>query len=263
MTTGIREQEQVQTAEIDLEELGHLVGVPIKVRPWWGSHRGQKYLRWSGVTTIAPWYRTWQCSAQHDYYSPTIPRVDGRVIVVYDGPCNKKWGKRTHKHRQGFRVLSVQTSAILIEVTSGTERITRSARFILGVDDKRPYVAEVGRVIDIDGAFEYLKPIEVVRAERNGLEVKRQGDWFFIPVRRVEKTLVEFQRHNMVGKALYSFPFPPSPTRHYAEEIVHSSYCRHLVRGRVSSPDHTDLVLESWHVAVRNRAIRRNGNGLD
>lgn len=42
MATEIKEKVQVE--QIDLEELGEMIGVPIKVRPWWGSLRGQKWL---------------------------------------------------------------------------------------------------------------------------------------------------------------------------------------------------------------------------
>lgn len=268
MTTEIREKVQVEIArEIDLEELGQLIGVPIKVRPWWGSHRGYKYFRFSSgrADEITPWYRKWQCpTTGGDYYAPTAPRVEGKAIVVYVGRCGVKWGKRTHKHSQWVNILSVEPGASLVEVFAGSDRYSHSRRFILGVDGKRPYVAQVGRVSSLHEAFEFLKPPMVIRAEQNGLEVKRQGDWFFVPRNNPPNPSDrEFAIGPRRGKALYAFPYPPRPTRHYAEEIMQSSYCTHAVRGRVASPHHGTLVLEGWHTAIRNRAIRPGGNGAD
>lgn len=273
MTTQIIDK--VEAREIDLEELGEMIGVPIKVRPWWGSRRGQKWLEpWFGrrEREISPFYRHWGCSAGfYDYYTGTPPRVVGKVIVVYEGPCGKKWGGRCHKHRQEVRVISVGQGAMLVETHTGTEAQTRTRQYILGVDGRRPYVAEVWKCSTLKEAFEYLKPLNVQWAEAKGLEVKRQGDWFFIPIpkRPVERNIEnpeggEFrcrQALAMRGKALYAFPHPLSPTRHYAEEIMHSAYCVHVVRGIISSPDHEDLVLDGWHRAVRNRAIRRDEQG--
>lgn len=236
---------------IDLEELGAALGVPVKVRPWWGSCRGDKSF----------WYRQWFCSARGDYYSRTPPRVVGRVIVVHVGRCGVKWGDSTHKHRQWVNVVSVQRGAMLLEICvgAGPDGYHQSSRFLIGVDGARPYVVHVGRLDSVEEAFQWLKPAEVIRAERLGLDVKRQGEWFFIPSTEPKRSLLEFQYNGMEGHALYSFPYPPRPTRHYAEEIVHSAHCQHRVRGRVHSPDHEDLVLEDWHTAVQNTTRDRHG----
>lgn len=260
--TTVKQEGEVEVREIDLEELGRMVGVPIRVKPWWGSHRARKWVRGRNhEPVVSNYYREWRCPAI-GYYTPTPPRVQGNTIIVYEGPCLKQWGKRHHKHRQWVVVLSVEPSAILIEVNQGTDACTHSDWFILGVDDRRPYVAEVGGVNTVQEAFDWLKPRLVLEAEEQGLEVKRQGDWFFIPIGKLPNLdHYEFEQVPHFRRDRHELYWPtwaPRPTRHYAEEIIHSQFAQHLVRGIIASPDHPDLVLEEWHQAVRNRAIRRD-----
>lgn len=47
-----------------------------------------------------------------------------------------------------------------------------------------PFVAQIPvPVKTIEQAYQALKPAEVLKAERRGLKVQRQGEWFFIPVK--------------------------------------------------------------------------------
>ena len=41
MVTTVETKEQVGAAAPTLEELGAELGIPIKVRPWWGSRRAR------------------------------------------------------------------------------------------------------------------------------------------------------------------------------------------------------------------------------
>jgi len=119
-----------------------------------------------------------------------------------------------------------------------------------------------------------------------GLEVKRQGDWFFIPLSGEPKQ--EEPQRNLVtswGEVPWTNPRLQRRvcysevdlvygvrTRHRGELVVYNSfvglpYLAPIVKGRVYAPDHDDLYLESWHIGVRNKTStggrRENARGQD
>src|SRR5262249_7796591 len=55
--------------------------------------------------------------------------------------------------------------------------------YLCSMDEGSYFVSQLyRRVRSVADAFASLNPREVVAAEEAGLEVKRQGEWFFIPV---------------------------------------------------------------------------------
>lgn len=58
----------------------------------------------------------------------------------------------------------------------------KSKYYLCGLDDGSYFVCELtGRPRSCEHAYEMLKPREVKKAEAEGVEVLRQGEWFFVP----------------------------------------------------------------------------------
>lgn len=169
-----------------------------------------------------------------------------------------------------LEILDKGESALLVRF--GSELGTQ--HFIFGKDGARgqPFVTQVGRKVrTLDDAFDGLKPKIVKEAIAQGLDVKRQGDWFFIPVKEpaskcsfsprcywTADRIVIAKPHPQVLYFGYSF----NETRHTVTgEIIFRATGQHYVRGTVHAPDHPDLVLRGnnvnngWFLAVRRNSL--------
>ena len=150
-------------------------------------------------------------------------------------------------------------------------------RFLVGQDSTYlapPFVTQVfNRTQTVQEGFDSLMPKAVREAIGQGLDVKRQGDWFFVPCPRPPakppglmwaaylkerlgdafdpKVLYSNQtptRHRVQGYSFYGYP------GYLAGEVVYRVDSRHAVRGIVQAPDHPDLRLDEWHRAIRQRS---------
>ena len=261
---------EVQIAEVEsrpltLRELGERLGIPIVVRKWWGSRR--EYTLDRGLQ----WY--WACPGGYTFNQSKRPEIQKGVVVFWEGAC----GKMRHNHRQIVEVIDSGEHALLAHVSASGP----GSRFLVGIDDGHPFVAPVpSRLKTVDEAFDWLVPKMVWESQLLGRDVKRQGDWFFIPYERpvretrsrrfrvrpwrgtirlgVEINVVYSQAPLVLGYG--------SVTRHIGERVIYRSYPQPLVKGIVTSPDHPPVVLESWHAAVRTRSTpsgNRDGAGGD
>lgn len=269
MVTATRER--VEIHRLNLEELGKMVGVPIKVRPWWGSVRKRfstvlMQVRIDGLESEEPevgreqQHLTWECPAGgRNRKSP--PEVQDGVIVVWEGRC----GFNGHTHRQVIEVKSVAHQAMLISL-----RLSETARsyFLLGVDGGSPFVVQVTkRPQTVDEALQWLMPNKVKEAVIQGLDVKRQGDWFFIPTSREPRldnngTRIYGSSPELKANKLYrgaALVYTCAQTRHRGGLVVYMSVlglpcAAPFVKGNVKAPDHETLHLDGWHIAIRNRS---------
>lgn len=98
--------------------------------------------------------------------------------------------------------------------------------------------------IPVAEALEYLKPVEVKRAEEKGLKTVRQGDWYFVPVAR-----------HITGEVV---TFLSLDDDHVADQAIHLRTVIY-VRGWIKHDEHKSVLLTAWHKAIRNKALRRRG----
>ena len=237
MVTAVETKEKVDQKVdlITLEEFGGMIGIPIKVHPWQESVPRE-------------------CRKKN-------PEIQNGAIVVWEGKC----GYGGHTHAQVIEVKIVAHRAMLITV-----RITEQgpSQFLLGVDGAAPYVVQVPlRAQTVDGALDWLMPKLVREAIAQGLDVKRQGDWYFIPR---DKPPSIHERGDRIYRAtgivstnkLYRgahLIFNGTETRHRASMVVYQVMAgtngpAPLVKGKVTGPDHEPLYLDKWHLGVRNRS---------
>jgi hypothetical protein len=138
-------------------------------------------------------------------------------------------------------------------------RLPISARYLCGHDEYHWFVAGVPinrRTATVCGAMEALKPAAVLR-EQNRKRVKhrryrrktaayvRQGEWFFLarPNLQVDERFVEHRA------ALARNGGKP----HRVEWLYRLEGTSELfARGYVSHPDHSTIVLETWHRVLQN-----------
>ena len=295
MVTEVETREKVQASRITLEEFGRMIGIPIAVRPWWGSVReqAQRVHRQCGTaiypynysstryfcpscqgivdikdTKLQPGNKRWLCPGGDNHTRPKFPEVQNGKIIIWEGTCRFRyhWGRpKMHDHAQTIEVKGVGHKAMLIVIRRSP---TCYSQFLIGVDGSSPYAVMVKRRINtVREAFDWLMPNIVRKAIAQGLDVKRQGDWFFIPrgnppvlARCGER--VHGSRPELETNALYHgepLVFNGAQTRHRGGLVVYQAILGTngpvpLVRGQVKAPDHETLHLNGWHIAVRNRS---------
>ena len=78
------------------------------------------------------------------------------------------------------------TRHLLLQVRCEPVNSRREAvrHLLMGHDERQLFVVSSERTSSVRDALAALKPREVIWAEQRGWKVVRQGDWFFIPVRR-------------------------------------------------------------------------------
>lgn len=143
--------------------------------------------------------------------------------------------------------------------------------YLLGHDERQLFVVAPRAAQTVETALESLKPFEVIRAERRGMKVVRQGDWFFI--RESDRFLpppdAVLYHQERIGLRFTAQTGNP----HVAEEqlmrlrprIWHDSTGNLVnggqnvqvwVRGAIRHPEHRTVKLQGWHFAVQNRVAQ-------
>jgi len=257
---------QVETQRITLEELGRELNLPIKVRPWWGSRRQSADSGRGGV-------KKWLCPADFSNHKRN-PEIQGGKIVLREGPCHYSKGYKPHTHAQIIEVKDAGYQAMLITISLNNIKASL-AQFLLGMDEGRPYAVQVTlRCQTINEALSWLVPKKVKSAFAQGLDVKRQGDWYFILYNRepnfnVWDSLMRYGLYRL--NHLYrnhELVYNGVATRHQATFVVYNSVfglpcAAPIVKGKVRAPDHNPLVLDQWHLAVRNRSHPHRNAGVN
>lgn len=118
------------------------------------------------------------------------------------------------------------------------------------------FLSEIPKDVEtVKDAYEALKPKEVLDAEKAGLEIVRQGEWFFIPVngdhspdREKSRFTDKIENKQLELRAGNNRP-------NYASECVEALG---LVRGKVehSGREHRTVTLKTWHKPIANTATK-------
>lgn len=165
-----------------------------------------------------------------------------------------------------MQILDVEERAMLVLVPVRDDGYM--IKVLIGVDSPMtlPFVTQVKKgVATVSEAFDSLVPIAVKRAIEAGLDVKRQGDWYFIPSAKTPSagSFVPYrpwgQRETRTLKdgVLYSGWESSIETRHAATHVLHRPNGRPFVKGTVIAPNHPDLDLgDHWHLAIRRKEAK-------
>ncbi len=236
--------EQVRAPALDATACAELAGAAAPVAR--GTVRND-LSRIKKETTIPVCLGEFSCGCWGRHQPPRV--IDG--TVVFDVGVGYRSNK--HLHGQNAYVLDVVENMALVELRKFGDMFGAGLwHYLVGIDQGTPWIAHVPKTAStVAQAVQRLMPAAVRRAQLQGEEVKRQGDFFFVPTHR------EPQGEILTSTAL--------DDDHVADEMVRGKTTFH-VRGCVRHGHHETLELGSiWHKAVRNNAIRtgRLGRGGD
>jgi len=263
MVTTITKTEERTTTEIRqvslIEDLGKILGIPIKVLPWWGSVRRRH------LNGDRRWY--WDCPGGMAYTRIKRPEIKKGVILLWEGPCRYKpsyYDRHNHSQTIELKSIAEKSKALLITIRASGY----FSQYLIGMDEGSPYVVPVRRSLKTaEEALDWLMPNIVKEAVAQGLTVLRQGDWYFIPTNRKPKRCPDSSQ--IAGSApslrvntLYNGAFlvyNSTQTRHRGTQVCYQSIQglpgpAPLVKGKVTAPNHKPLYLNDWHIGVRNRS---------
>lgn len=153
-----------------------------------------------------------------------------------------------------------------VDVIDTTPSETR--KYLIGHDEVSLFMCELPSLDSntVKEAHEELKPRRVKRLKR--VNTKRQGEWFFVPITKSEKLILNRGRIQFDKEIEGSGGKP-----HVASQIVkiknvsvgHRSTFERLshqfVRGMITHPDHFPLELKKWHRVYRNMEVQRRIRG--
>ena len=154
-------------------------------------------------------------------------------------------------HFTGASLFQVETKTFLFDIDQREIKHKIFNAFLVELTSPVKTIAE---------AYHSLKPKEVLDAEKAGLEVKRQGEWFFIPVKGEFEPIMHVPNWgDNKGKSV-AMPLdlragnnrPNKVTQHakQGKETFVSGRCEH------SGREHATLILKGWFKAVPNTSVQ-------
>lgn len=150
--------------------------------------------------------------------------------------------KRTFKMRQlDFRTRKVE----MIEHT--TPDYNRA--FLVGMDQTHYFIAQLPKIVpSVEMAHRILKPHEI----RDVKNIKRQGEWFFVPVNAKEERSIDEAKRDFMVTIQKNFVISGRPKHaHVADEAIKTELGT-FVFGKIKHPDHYPLFLHKWCKFVHN-----------
>lgn len=148
----------------------------------------------------------------------------------------------------GVRLCDVNDARQMVLMDVVTEGILGSERLLLGQDERYFITGAPKGSTTVSDALARMVPPEVRAARKQGRSVKRQGDWFFVPLLPDETPSILFDWWAHADAASWLLD-------HRAEQCARLQD-QTFVRGEITHPEHRPLRLDEWHFAIANLAIR-------
>lgn len=217
------------------------------------------------------------------YYSTSVESIM-REDKVTEEEALKKFNEEMKLYKRKWGVLYFSQSV----VNSAYKQFTyheigtvllfspeNSSLWICSMDEDTYFISKLPYWCNtIQEAFNSLKPLEVKEAERDGKEVKRQGEWFFIPCESVISPVTKYplspmsKVKNKSGELLIqrkaNLPEKDSKgsnvhqvTAKYGEYVTGlvRHYRKEVDRKSRLSGEHSILKLKGWYKAVLNKSL--------
>ena len=143
--------------------------------------------------------------------------------------------------------------------TKKVEKVTHRTpgflrKYLLGMDETHLFITELpqeGAINKVKEAHKILKPEYVIKSEKDTKRIKRQGEWFFIPVTPKEQMLIE-DNQNFIEKKK---PIEDRANPHIAEQLLNIKD-EIYVKGKIKHVEHRTLKLNGWFRVLRNTEVR-------
>jgi hypothetical protein len=142
------------------------------------------------------------------------------------------------------------TTKRMEKIKHRTPNFTR--RYLLGMDEAHLFIAELpqeGAINKVKEAHEILKPEYVIKSEKETNRIKRQGEWFFIPVTTKEQNLIEENENSIKKKQPIGGANP-----HIADQLIRIDD-EIYVKGKIKHVEHRTLKLNGWFRVLRNTEV--------
>ena len=168
----------------------------------------------------------------------------------YDKKTNKKIYKDETVHFTGASLFKVDGALFLFDLDRREIEHKIFNPFLVKLADTS--------VKTIPQAYESLKPAEVKEAERKGLKVKRQGEWFFIPVKETKAMQADkVTAGSWNRKVGDNLPLTLRAGNNRPNTASQGIAKLNLAKGRVEHQgrEHAALMLPTWHKAIPNTSI--------
>jgi hypothetical protein len=148
----------------------------------------------------------------------------------------------------GTKVLNQKKYTRLIEEWT----TDRKRHFLRGMDEQHLFVAQLPRPVSaVPAAHRALKAHQVDAAEKRGLRVERQGEWFFVEILRHEVRELESKvRANPARlRRKVGIAQAASINRHGRPHVADEMFvigAAIYARGDVRHPDHRTVHIRDW-----------------
>lgn len=129
-------------------------------------------------------------------------------------------------------------------------------KYLCGYDETHLFIAELpndlGPINKVLDAHKILKPKLVAKKEKKIGKIKRQGEWFFIPLNSIEQASINkisslYWKNERIG--------PRGGNPHMAEKLFEIDE-EIFVSGKITHIEHKTLRLNGWFKAVKNMEFR-------
>ena len=232
---------------------------------------------------LKKWFRKARLSLKLEREPPNPNFVDSEDIfqmtIAMRGKTNKREYFRLYKGHEDNHVQVIDTdpesqqlilmvrepprefiSYELNDKTGEYENVKRMTpnrvrKYLLGMDEAHLFISELpqeGAINKVKEAHKVLKPEYVIASENDREKVKRQGEWFFVPVTPKERKLIEEnenfaeEKHPIGGTSWGNV--------HIADKLLNLND-ETYVKGKIKHVEHKTLKLRDWFKVLRNTEV--------
>ena len=247
----------LRAAGIDFDELGLVPQKDLSVPE--GEAGAPEILFWRQDSRVYVWrHKDGHYTTAHDYPAKRFTPPDQGMFV----PLDAKHMGETDTKRKKYGCWHVLGAAVIEQ---------EGKYYLCGLDGGTYFVCQLPRKPrNCDDAYEILKPREVRAAEKQGIVVPRQGEWFFVPTDMDDDRLASLLSWTKTKLAEHSkveaLPHEKDGNLHVCRHLSLQNGKRIYARGKVfhRSPftgqrtgQHQTVDLgDQWHVAYHNTAVR-------
>ena len=181
-----------------------------------------------------------------------------QVLLLVKEPSRTNTRKNWNPTKKQYVAREVHTSEFL-------------RKYLIGMDECHLFISELptdsGTINKIKDAYRILKPELVIKKEKEINRIKRQGEWFFIPVSLTDLSLI-YKNKDLIKKKARIGNGIGNP--HTAERLLRvkkrvnkKETILTFAKGKISHVDHKTLNLPGWFKVERNTELRSAPNQLE
>ena len=140
------------------------------------------------------------------------------------------------------------------EVTRKTSSLTR--KYLMGMDETHLFISELpqeGAINKVNEAHKVLKPEYIIMSEKDNKNIRRQGEWFFVPVTKKEQKLIDtninfIKKKIPIGQIIRG-------NAHIADKMLNIEKNTY-VTGKIRHVEHKTLNLHTWFRVFKNTEVQ-------